>query len=141
MLIVDAEGEILEACAEGLARVVAQAGDLSAAAVVQRQRFEDVVHLRRFEIEPRRLAGGQRAGAFEESDPVLVEHHFADGQIGGERTRSRQAEQQLGHTVEIVDVGRLCRFRPFGRKDPILLVVLWLSVAGEFFRTAFLPVV
>src|SRR5579859_7335496 len=65
-----------------VARIVAQAGDFADAFLVNGERFQDIVHLAGFEIEPRRFARGQTAGACEIADTVLKKHYLADRKIG-----------------------------------------------------------
>ena len=92
--VADLERELGEACgSSGSMRVVAQAGDLAAAALVDGERLEDVVHLRRVEIEARGFAGGEAAGALEVADAVLVQHHLLDGKFG-RAARARRSEKE-----------------------------------------------
>ena len=53
--------------------------------VADGERLQNVVHLRRVEIQPRRFARPESAGTLEKADAVLVQHHLLDGKVGGQR--------------------------------------------------------
>jgi hypothetical protein len=99
----DPEGEVGQLVTQRVHGIVAQAGDLAAAAVGEGQRLEHVVHVGRVEIEPRRFARPQRAGAFEEAHAVLVQDYLFHRKIGRLRHRGAQqrGKQNVSHDVSM----------------------------------------
>ncbi len=77
LAVADFEGKLGELLIERNAGVVTQAGDF-AAAVVDGERFEHVVHFGGLEIKARRFAGTERSGALEIADTVLIEDNGAN---------------------------------------------------------------
>ena len=75
------KGEVRQLVGQRLARIVAQARDFAAAFFLDGQRFQHVVHFGGLEIQPRRFARRQFAGAFEVTHAVLVEDHLPHGQF------------------------------------------------------------
>ena len=78
----DPEREFVQLLIERNAGIVAQARYF-ATLVVDGERLQNIVHRLGVEIEPRRFARGQRAGALKIADAVLVEHNGPHGQFGG----------------------------------------------------------
>ena len=86
------EREIRQALLQGIARIVAHAVHLAAIAVGNRQRLQDVVHVVRLEIQARRLARLQFAGALQVRHAVLIQRYFGDGKIRGRERRKRDTK-------------------------------------------------
>ena len=116
MAALNLEGELGQPVAQRVHGIVAQAGDPGAAAVGEGQGFQHIVHIGRIEIEPRRFARAERAGAFEETDAVFVEDHLFDRQIGREHRRGgqKQRKQNVFHDVSMRECpgGRFPFIRP-----------------------------
>jgi hypothetical protein len=83
LLAADREWKLLELFCQWLTRIVAQAGNLPGSLLLDGQRLQDVVHLARFEIEPRRFTRAQTAGSCEIADTVLEKHNLADRKFSG----------------------------------------------------------
>ena len=85
----DAEGECFQSVAQWVHGIVAQAGNLAAAALLDGERLQHVVHVGRVEFQSRRFAGREPPRAFKEANAVLVEDHLGDRKVrGGERSRA-----------------------------------------------------
>ena len=76
--IVDDKRELGKLLVQRDIRVIADTSYLSAL-IIDGERFQNIVHFRRFEIELRRFSGGEITRAFEISDAVLVKHNCANG--------------------------------------------------------------
>ncbi|MDQ2900376.1 MAG: hypothetical protein M3Y07_11335 [Acidobacteriota bacterium] len=88
--ILNPERKIAELFLQRNARIVPQAGNLSAALLGDRKRFQHVVHFGRLEIQPRRFARSQITGPLEKSNAVLIEDDIPHGKFGGRQRGDAQ---------------------------------------------------
>ncbi len=105
----DLKGKLAEFMAQGIHRVVAQSGDLAAAAGADGERLEYVVHFRGVEIQSGGFAGRQSAGAFEEADAVLVQDHLLDGKVGRKGCGDAEDQADRNARFHIVSNGGMPR--------------------------------